>query len=188
MHMAFYMNEDSGNFNGLSLSYTRGLFFSKNMTAGLETGAKLAWCHKADRSPRMTEKMDFLSLSLPVDFKYRFRLFNRNLGVAPFTGPNFRFNIIGRRRVSTDANHMYYKSINLLSDYVEYPANIFQFGWRAGLNFYHKRFFWGYAFTYDLNYYVSETKRDYGCCARGRGDDKQSYCRSRIFLLSNRPC
>lgn len=83
---------------------------------------------------------------------------------------------------------MYYKSINLLSDYVEYPANIFQFGWRAGLNFYHKRFFWGYAFTYDLNYYVSETKRDYGCCARGRGDDKQSYCRSRIFLLSNRPC
>ena len=61
MHMAFYMNEDSRNFNGLSLSYTRGLFFSKNMTAGLETGAKLAWCHKAHRSPRMTEKMDFLS-------------------------------------------------------------------------------------------------------------------------------
>lgn len=161
-HMSFELNEDSRNFPGLSLSYTRGYAFCKKIPVGMEFGAKVAWNHKEEDGQNVSTKTDFLKLSIPVDFMYRFGLFGQKIGVAPFSGPNFKFNIVGRRQLLNSDDSKCYKTINLLSSDAYCPASIFQFGWRLGLNLYYWRFFLGYAFIYDLNHYVDEARGDYG--------------------------
>lgn len=178
-HMSFEMNEEGWSSQGVSLAYTRGYVFSPNVPVGLEASAKLAWTHKKDEGRYATTKTDFLSLSLPLDFMYRFILSDSGIGLAPFTGPNFRFNVIGRRQLSTDAERNSYTSVNYLSRDAYCPASIFQFGWRVGLNFYMHNFFFGYAFTYDLNHYVDETRSDYG--VMGNAGEAKTSCHTVAF-------
>lgn len=142
---------------GLALGYAHGFFFSQRVPLFLEAGAKLAWTHSVSQKDEFvgysTTRLDFLNASIPVDFGYKFSLFNDNLCLAPFTGPNFRFNIIGRRQKTIGKEKKSYDSENFLSRDVRYPANIFQFGWRIGAMASHGRFSLGYAFTYDLTRY-----------------------------------
>ena len=178
-HMSFEMNEEGRSSQGLALAYTRGYVFSPNVPVGLEASAKVAWTHKKDEVRYATTKTDFLSLSLPVDFMYRFILSDSGIGLAPFTGPNFRFNVIGRRQLSTDTERKSYTSVNYLSRDADCPASIFQFGWRVGLNLYLHNFFLGYAFTYDLNHYVDETRGDYG--VMGNAGEAKTSCHTVAF-------
>lgn len=178
-HMSFEMNEEGRSSQGLSLAYTRGYLFSQSVPVGMEASAKLAWTHREDGGRYVTTKEDFLSLSLPVDFTYRFILSDSGLGLAPFTGPNFRFNILGRRQLSTDADRENFRSINYLSRDADCLASIFQFGWRVGVNLYFRRFFLGYAFTYDLNHYVDEARADYGVA--GNAGEAKTSCHTVAF-------
>lgn len=142
---------------GLSLGYAHGFFFSQRVPLFLETGAKLAWTHRVYQQEEFvgysTTRLDFLNAQIPVDFGYKFSLFNDNLCLAPFTGPNFKFNIIGRRQKTIGQEEKHYDSENFMSRDVRYPANVFQFGWRVGAVASHGRFSVGYAFTYDFTDY-----------------------------------
>ncbi len=142
---------------GLGLGYAHGFCFSQRVPLFLETGVKLAWTHsvsqKDEFSGYSTTRLDFLSASIPVDFGYKFSFFNGNLSLAPFTGPNFKFNIIGRRQKTIGQEVKHYDSENFLRRDVRYPANIFQFGWRLGAMVSHGPFSLGYAFTYDVTNY-----------------------------------
>ena len=142
---------------GISLGYAHGFGLSQNIPLFIETGAKLAWTHSVTHRNESllssTEKVDFLNVSLPVDFGYKFGLFSDNLGLMLFTGPNFRFNVIGRRQMTIGEREKHYDSENFLKRDTDYAANIFQFGWRLGATVSHGPFSIGYALTYDFTDY-----------------------------------
>lgn len=160
-----YADDDTP--KGLSFGYAHGFALSASKPLYIEAGAKLAWTHLVhNRRPLdvWVTRMDFLDMSLPVDLTYKFSLFSGNIGLVPSTGPNFRFNIIGRQKKS------YYElskgketeKINFLARDEAYPAAIFQFGWRAGVAISHGPFSIGYNFTYDFTPYREVMISKYG--------------------------
>lgn len=141
---------------GISLGYAHGFGLSANVPLFIETGARLAWTHSVTHRnewPSSTEKFDFLSVSLPADFGYKFNFFSDNVGLMLFTGPNFRFNVIGRRQKTIGSDVKHYDSENFMKRDTDYAANVFQFGWRLGATVSHGPFSVGYALTYDFTNY-----------------------------------
>lgn len=166
-------NTDSDIPKGISVAYAHGFPISSSKPMFIETGAALTWthyirCQEPDAWSRMTARMNFLDISIPVDFTYRFSLFNGGLGLAPSTGPSFRFNLLGHQKNSYKGRYYVNREtekmkkterINLLARDEFDPASIFQFGWRAGLALSHGPFYLGYVFTYDFTPYC-DVKHD----------------------------
>lgn len=154
-------NADSDIPKGISLDFAHGFPLSSSRPLFLEAGANLAWTHyvysrEPDAWSRLTARMNFLDVSIPVDFVCRFSLLNGKVLLAPSTGPNFRFNLIGKQKNSYKG--AYYvnrktEKINFLARDEFDPASIFQFGWRLGLALCSGPFYIGYAFTYDFTPY-----------------------------------
>lgn len=157
-HVTFEGGDPSEVAKGISLGYVKGFEFRPGGRLGMEAGARLAWAHKVDTErfwSHTTVRQDYLSVSLPVDLLFKFRLMEDKLVLAPFSGPNFKFNLIGRRKETVsgskgDETHRF----NYLDREALFPASIFQFGWRFGLNVCHGPFSVGYAFTYDFKPYI----------------------------------
>lgn len=145
---------------GLSYGFTRGVGVSRAIPLAVEFGGRLAWTHGVDKDAYYTiSRKDFLSIVLPVNAAYRISLFRGTLAVAPFLGPTFRFNIIGRH------NYEYRyqsngRSDNFLSRRLDSPANIFQFGGDIGVGLIFRKLYVGYTFQCDLTNYMD--KLNYG--------------------------
>lgn len=154
-------NADSDVPKGISLEFARGFQLSNSRPLFVETGASLAWTHyvysrEPDAWSRLTARMNFLDISIPVDMVWRFSLLNGKIGIAPSTGPNFRFNLIGKQKNTYKG--AYYvnrktEKINFLARDEFDPASIFQFGWRIGFALSSGPFYLGYAYTYDFTPY-----------------------------------
>lgn len=152
---------------GLSLNYAHGFALSASKPLSIEAGAKMAWTHLVHNKRPLdvwVMRMDFVDISLPVDLTYKFSLFNDNIGLAPSTGPNFRFNVIGRQKTTFHelSKGREAEKFNFLARDEAYPAAIFQFGWRAGVAISHGPFSLGYNLTYDFTPYREVMIGSYG--------------------------
>lgn len=163
---ATYESDPTDVTKGLSVSYMRGIHMLKTKPLLMEYGAKMAWTHSVRKEGWLsvsTIKTDFLTLSLPVNLTYKFRLFRGNLDLAPLTGPNFKFNLIGssRSRADEEGEDLNW-STNYLSRDAYSPANIFQFGWNIGVMLSHGPFSLGYTLTYDFTPYADSLLEGHG--------------------------
>lgn len=141
---------------GLSVGFVRGVLPGGGERVALEFGGKLAWTHGVDKDCGYTiSRRDFLSAVLPVNVSYRLRLIGGNLVVAPYLGPTFRFNIIGRHDYEVGGRA---HSVNFLSRREDTPASIFQFGGNVGIGFCLRGFYVGYAYQHDFTTYAERLR------------------------------
>lgn len=145
---------------GISYGFARGVGVSRAIPLAVEFGGRLAWTHGVDKDfYYKISRKEFLSVVLPINAAYRISLFRGNLAVAPFLGPSFRFNLIGRHyyeyRYQSNG-----KSENYLSRRLDSPANIFQFGGDIGLGLVFRKLYVGYTFQCDFTSYMD--KLNYG--------------------------
>lgn len=123
----------STTWHGLEAAYAHGFHLSQKHPMYIETGGRLAY--------RGASYTDFLRLTVPVDFTWRFTVGRSgNFKISPYSGFNFGF--------------------NLLCD--NFDNNVFQFGWELGAKFNYKAFVWGFGFNVDFNPLVSYSHPWYG--------------------------
>ncbi len=141
---------------GLSVGFVRGVLLGGGERVALEFGGKLAWTHGVDKDWGYNiSRRDFLSAVLPVNVSYRLRLAGGNLVVAPYLGPTFRFNIVGRHDYEV-WGHAH--SVNFLSRREDTPASIFQFGGNVGIGFCLRGLYVGYAYQHDFTAYAERLR------------------------------
>lgn len=141
---------------GLSVGFVRGVLLGGGESVALEFGGKLAWTHGVNKDLVNTiSRRDFLSAVLPVNVSYRLRLAGGNLVVAPYLGPTFRFNIVGRHDYEAWGRA---HSVNFLSRREDTPASIFQFGGNVGIGFCFRGFYVGYAYQHDFTTYAERLR------------------------------
>lgn len=156
---------------GLSASFIRGVLLGGGERLALEFGGKLAWTHGVDKDfGYAISRKDFLSAVLPINVSYRLRLMGGDFVVAPYLGPTFRFNIIGRHDYEVGGQA---HSVNFLSRREDSPASIFQFGGNVGIGFCFRGFYVGYAYRHDFTAYSERLRYrdsfDFGGEFRTRG-------------------
>lgn len=168
---ATYAHDPTGVTKGLSVGYVRGLSINESKPFFIEAGSKLQWTHAVSTSwpdEYDVTRWDFLSVAFPINATYQFCLFKDNFRLVPLTGPNFRFNLIGRRQeVIGEKENRTYNSSNLLARDIYSPAKIFQFGWNLGLYISHGRLSFCYMLTYDFTPYANTSLYDYGAIEGG---------------------
>lgn len=150
---------------GMSLGFTRGIGLSQQKPLFLELGGKLVWTHGIEKTG-LTIRTDYLTSSFNLCAAYRRPLFDGKVTLSAFTGPNVKFNIIGRRKETGYSGKSW--TVNYLNREEDYPAKIFQIGWNAGVGVKYMRYYFGYTFQPDFNAY---TKND-------EGDKLRSFCHS----------
>lgn len=162
--MSFTFDFDDRFSKGVSLAYAHGFPLGQRTPLFLETGAKLAWTRKVDAiraGDHRTERTDFIHFSVPFDLVCRIGLGN-DWHIAPFTGPNFRFNLMAQSSTTYGPDAYKKEKVNYLSRDILYPANVCQIGWRAGLGGGYGPFSLSYAITVDLSHFAMATGGNYG--------------------------
>ncbi|MCI5776750.1 MAG: hypothetical protein MR215_03845 [Bacteroidales bacterium] len=163
IHKADWVNIDAmSSTKGISACYMRNYVVGPRYCLAVEYGAKVTWLHGVKKSgayDAYTDRVDYLNVSLPVNLTRSISIGTSGVSLAPFFGPNFKFNIVGKYRESFDGKKR--DSVNYLSRDRKTPASIFQFGMNVGVGFYYKQFVVAYTFQPDFTDYV---KDDMECC------------------------
>lgn len=147
---------------GISAAYMRNYVFGGKAGLAIEYGAKMTWLHGVDKSNWTTSREDHLNISLPVNITKEFGIGNSGVSLAPFIGPNFKYNIIGKyHKTWFDNDGKNDRWTNYLSREERQPASIFQFGMNIGVCAYYGRFVVAYTFQPDFTSYVKD--HDYYC-------------------------
>lgn len=150
---------------GMSLGFTRGIGLSPQKSLFLEMGGKLVWTHGIEKTG-LTTRTDYLTSSFNLCAAYRRSLFDGNVTLSAFMGPNVKFNIFGRRKDTGYSGKSW--TVNYLNREEDYPAKIFQVGWNTGVGLKHMGYYFGYTFQPDFNAYTENDE----------GDKLRSFCHS----------
>lgn len=151
---------------GMSLGFTCGIGLSPQKPLFLEMGGKLVWTHGIEKTG-LTTRTDYLTSSFNLCAAYQCSLFDGNVTLSVFTGPNVKFNIIGRRK-DTAGHSGESWATNYLNREEDHPAKIFQVGWNAGVGLKYMGYYFGYTFQPDFNAYMKNDE----------GDKLRSFCHS----------
>ena len=152
----FTYNDAESMYNGVNLGWSYGLNLTSQKPLFLEFGAEIAYekgetsyiaKNKHDGFVNEKRRENQINFSVPVVVAYQFSI-NESVKVAPYTGPNFRVNIL------EDAG-----GLDLMND--RPSSNRFQFGWNAGLDFVISKFIIGYRFTGDITSYYHKNTDQY---------------------------
>lgn len=138
--------------NGVGFSYIHGFGVSGSLPMYVETGAKLSTLFRSQTDSdedygyawSETSKMQWMSLSVPVNFAYRLTVAD-NFSITPYLGINFKVNILGQSKyeyeISGHGDYEYEESdwASVFSDQdmggSDYTWNRFQMGWQIGARF-----------------------------------------------------
>lgn len=145
---------------GISAGYVRTCPLGVRAGLSLEYGGNVTWLHGIEKSGSngsVTLRADFLSVSLPVNIAREFRIGASGVSVAPFLGPNFKYNIIGKYHEAwRDEDGRKTRWTNYLSREQRNPASIFQFGADMGVRLTYGRLVFAYTFQPDFTDYVKD--------------------------------
>lgn len=146
---------------GATLGAYRHMNLSQRSAIFSEAGANAQWSHSISRKTFMDTRHkvreDFLSINIPLRFGYDFNPGGKLFHIAPFVGPNFRFNVLGKRVDSQHQNVTGSDAVvsdNYLSRSGECQARVFQIGASAGIALTFSKLTVRYTFVYDLNHYI----------------------------------
>lgn len=181
--MLDYKGAENISFPGFSLGYMKGFSVSKNLPLFVEAGAALQFrSHKdeynedaedngyygVDGTFTYTEKMNFFSLNIPVNFVYKWQI-NDEFSVDPFIGVDFRINLTGKNKESLkysgedaetiNEDEAYDESLNMFSkdDWGD-PCKRFQAGWHIGVGANYKAFNLSISYGSDFNEIMEKRK------------------------------
>ncbi len=178
-----YHMEDIGT-NGFGLKYIHGFSVSKNLPMFVETGVNFNFNfgsnESGDEDYTETLKFQWASLSVPVNFAYKFNV-GENLAIKPYLGLNVKFNVLGRQKKEyggddddwyDDDDWDYWSSYDYDYDYdYDYEGNNdkwanlfdkkdmggkdqvwnrFQLGWHVGADLQYSKFFVGISYGTDF--------------------------------------
>lgn len=174
---------DNISFPGFSLGYMKGFSVSNKLPFYVEAGAALQfrshkdeysedssdWGYSQDGTFTFTEKMNFFSLNIPVNFIYKWKI-NDEFSLDPFIGVDFRINLTGKYKESLkysgeDAetindDEAYDESANMFSkdEMGGDPYKRFQAGWHIGVGANYKAFNLSISYGSDFNEIAEKTK------------------------------
>ncbi len=165
---------DGLTFNGFSVGYIHGFSLSKTLPIFIETGLNLNYGFYSDEEIDGDVKDDYyskyetnysaMSLSVPVNFAYRFTL-NDKFSITPYTGLNLKFNVLGKKKVKE--SEIYYDDVDEWSeDYNMFDKKEvgkdqqwkrFQIGWHIGAGVNYGSWYAGLEYGLDFNELCKKT-------------------------------
>ena len=168
-------DDDPFKSKGFALGFVKGINLTSNMPLFLELGGRLAWNHGKEKETIPTldvngkeilglgvkheYKQTFMNIAIPVNVAYKFAFSSSQITIAPFLGPNFKFNIIGKYKEEIDGDKELDLSYFDDDDFKE-TAKRFQFGLNIGVGVNINSFYVGYTFQPDLSSYVKYDSDD----------------------------
>lgn len=121
-------------FNGFSLGYSRAISLSKSVPIFIEVGGALQYSFKSKKEDDATNKINILSLKVPVNFMYKWSIAGNKVDLIPHLGLNMRLNLWGQHKITEDGESA---SVNIFNnDEKNMDGNArkrFQLGWQIGL-------------------------------------------------------
>lgn len=136
---------DGTGFSGFAVDYIHGFSVSSDLPLFIETGLKFTMgFHSEDiegYDDDYSAKMTYGNLSVPVNVAYKFAL-NDEMSIVPYTGINFKLNLIGKTKVEDES----------VSWYDEEGGDLkrFQMGWQIGAGLNYKQFYVGLGYEIDF--------------------------------------
>lgn len=152
---------DDLDMKGFTLGYLRGFSVTQKLPLYIEAG--VAFQYRAysedynDYGYDVTEKMNAMSLNIPVHLLYRFNVTD-DFSIEPFFGFDFRFNLSGKYKiesgyggVQTDSEYNLFDK-DEMNDALGIDAfKRFQAGWHIGVNLSYKPVYFGVHYGKDFN-------------------------------------
>ncbi len=167
-------------FNQLSLGYSRAFSVSRDLPLFVEGGLGVQYSYdketiKSNETANVyhTYKYKVFSAVAPAHLLYRWDIPSSKLSLMPFAGLNFRFNIIGRRRIEAaqigenSIQNFGKKSCDVFENYIDADNetynnkawNRFQWGWDFGVKLqYDKRYTIGLSWGREFNDFAQNSK------------------------------
>lgn len=136
----------SYNSNGFAVEYNYGIRPIKSVDLYIEAGIRATYTFAKDVFVVFVEddmEMDgsfrYFSISMPLNFKYKFNIPNSDFNICPYVGLYFKRNIVAKQKNSwceIDFISGAFPSVEedgtyIVDDYLKYQKN--QFGWQVGL-------------------------------------------------------
>lgn len=187
---------DDKTFSGLSVGYTHSFSVLKTSPLFFETGAIIQYLFSSRKvnaldvydldkriigtEHQIKDKIDYLSINIPLNLLYKINIPNSQLSFAPFLGVVGRFNLYANERTKTGEDLQkkldYLASLlgatsefnstghddNLLkknNHFYEDKWGVFQIGWHIGTNVYfNKHIMAGVSYGTDLMEITKDTK------------------------------
>lgn len=138
---------DGTSFSGVGVNYIHGFSVSSDMPIFVETGAKFMAAFKSEDGVKGT----YGNISVPVNIAYKFTFDNPDLSVVPYTGINFKLNLIGKYTFDDEYDA---EDIDWYSD-ADFKR--FQMGWHIGAGLNYKQFYVGLGWGIDFIKIADET-------------------------------
>lgn len=127
---------DGVNYSGVGVDYTHGFSISSEMPLYIEAGAKFMVAFKSEEGVKQT----YGNIAVPVNIAYKFTLNNPDLSIVPYTGINFKVNLIGKTSYDGDDYDWYSDG----------DMKRFQMGWQIGAGLNYKQFYVGLGYELDF--------------------------------------
>ena len=140
------------NSNGFAVEYNYGIKPIRKIGLYFETGLK-ATCTFAkdvfvvyvDENMAMDGLFRYFSISIPLNFKYKFTIPNSHLAICPYIGLYFKRNVVAKQKNSwseidfiSGTMPLYSYDEYVVDNALKYQKN--QFGWQIGLSLEYKNY------------------------------------------------
>jgi len=167
---------DDPSLTAFSIGYNRATNIARNTPLFVEYGLGIQYYFTSvdyddEKNPwhhaYYDRKFNMLSVKVPVNLTYKWHLSNSNIDLLPFAGLNFRFNILGKEKLKSNAEHEIPSDdkddFNLFDkdDMGSKDATWkrFQVGWQIGVNArFNEKLLIGISYGTDFSEIVKKTK------------------------------
>ena len=143
----------SYNSNGFAVEYNYGIKPIKKIDLYIETGIKATYTFAkdvfvvyVDDDMEMDGSFRYFSISMPLNFKYKFNIPNSDFCICPYIGMYFKRNVIAKQKnswseidfISGAFPSVEEDGVSIVIDDLKYQKN--QFGWQVGLSLEYKNY------------------------------------------------
>lgn len=144
------------NSNGFAVEYNYGIKPIRKIGLYFETGLKatctfakdvfVIYVDTGNSLMAMDGPFSYFSISIPLNFKYRFNIPNSHLAICPYIGLYYKRNVVAKQKNSWSEIDFIAGSmpsyledgVYVVEDYLKYQKN--QIGWQVGLSLEYKNY------------------------------------------------
>ena len=140
------------NSNGFAVEYNYGVKPIRKIGLYFETGLKATCTFAKDAFVVYVDDMAmdgpfrYFSISIPLNFKYKFNIPNSHLTICPFAGFYYKRNVVAKQEnswseidfIAGSMPSYLEEGVYVVEDYLKYQKN--QIGWQVGLSLEYKNY------------------------------------------------
>ena len=142
----------SYNSNGFAVEYNYGIKPIRKIGLYFETGLKATCTFAKDvfviicETALMDGLFRYFSISIPLNFKYKFTIPNSHLAIYPYIGLYYKRNVVAKQKnswseidfIAGSMPSYLEEGVYVVEDYLKYQKN--QIGWQVGLSLEYKNY------------------------------------------------